>query len=190
MSQFTRRARWLQQLFTPSVAPAVPAPTSLSDDVTLVQQYDGGGLAIAEATFPAIRDASGAPLEIRSPEISIRDYQTKIGITTVSDLFNLGPDLVARIFAANLTLTAGIGAEINYLTVTAPTGSGVGNHLWVFSTPFNNVSSPGDQRRFSHDPILPPGMQLNFFSTGGDASSSGRLTIAMIVAPIGTLFHI
>ena len=190
MSQFSRRARWLKQLFTPSVSPATQDPTQRSDDVSLVQQYDGGGLAIADTIFPVIHDASGAPLEIREPEISIRDFQSKVGITTVSDLFNLGDDLVARIWAANFTLTAGIGAEINYLTVTAPTGSGVGNHLWVFSNPFNNVTSPGDQRRFIHDPILPPGMQMNFFSTGGDASSSGRLTIAMIVAPVGTVFHI
>ena len=190
MSQFSRRARWLQQLFTPSVAPTTKDPTQRSDDVSLVQAYDGGGLAIAKTTFPPEHDASGVPLEIRQPEVSIRDFKSKVGITTVSDLFNLGDDLVARIWAANFTLTDGIGAEINYLTVTAPTGFGVGNHLWVFSDPFNNVSSPGDQRRFNHDPILPPGMQLNFFSTGGDASSSGRLTIAMIVAPIGTVFHI
>lgn len=46
MTQFSRRAKWLNTLFPASVLPQTGDPGSVSDDVSLVQQYDGGGVGI------------------------------------------------------------------------------------------------------------------------------------------------
>lgn len=190
MSQFSRRARWLNALFPSSVAPQRTDPSVVSEDVSLVQQYDAGGMAFEQATFPPIHDTATGPLEIRQPEVSIRDFQTVVGITTVSDLFNLDQNLVARIYGCSITVTDGIGAERVFLQVTAPTGSGVGAHVYMFSESLNTVSNPGDLRRFNNDPILLPDMQLNLFFSSGDALSTARVSVCMCVAPVGTVFRI
>jgi len=44
--KFVRRARWLQDLFVPSVTPASKYPGDLSHDVSLVADYIGGGWGI------------------------------------------------------------------------------------------------------------------------------------------------
>lgn len=188
MSQFSRRARWLQQIFTPSVVPTVTDPTIVSDDVSLVQQYDGGALGIAEPSFPAERDgdADPDPLVILGPEVAIRDYVSKTGINTVSDMYQMPSGLYARIFAMTTILVAGSSPAQWFVSMQAPTGSGVSNHSILVTPNYNAISGSRIPRAMTTT-ILPPGMQLNMHVVTGNASTQVRLSILWIVAPIGAI---
>lgn len=191
MSQFSRRARWLTQLFTQSVAPAKQDPSQLSDDVSLVQPYDGSGWAIEQTSFPVEFDTVAGPLLITEPFVGIMDFTSKVGITTVSDLFSISNDLVARILQISDLLIGGIGAENTFYFVAPPNDSGVSNHIVMMSGSKNIVPSQTiRQDRALFSPIMLPGTQLSYFFTDGDVSSETRISVAMVIAPVGTVFYL
>lgn len=191
MSQFSRRARWLESLFPPSVAPRAADPTILSDDVSLVQSYDAGGYGISAPQFNAVFDTvSGAEI-IEVPRVGIFDYRGLLGIVTQTDIFSISENLVCRLLSVTYVTDAGIGAEFVSLNATPPAGSGLGNHQVQYSDTFNNTVSPGQRRLFTNvPPVLLPGTQLNVFFNAGDVASSSLISIAMIVAPLGTIFTV
>jgi len=185
LSQFSRRAKWLNELFPPSVAPVVSDPTRRSDDVSLVQQYDGGALGISPATFPDDPSVLGIALEINEPEMGIREFLTVIGISTITDLLVLPDGLYARIFGATHFLVAGAAPSDVFFDVRPPTGTGVGNHIALFSHVMvgttGRISTPLAQD------IIPPGHQLNWQQINGSAATQYRLTLNWVVAPIGAI---
>jgi len=73
LSQFSRRARWLNQVFPASRAPQTSDPNSVSDDVSLTQPYDGSGWAIPDSSQWIIQldsalAASGQVILLAVPE--------------------------------------------------------------------------------------------------------------------------
>jgi len=136
MTQFSRRARWLDSLFPQSVAPANPDPSVLSDDVSLTQSYDGGGWGIVEPTFPVERDIpADGPVIITQPEVSIRDFLTLVGIATRSRLFELDSEHYARIYATTRHGIAGTGGDNCHLTISSRSNSGISNHEPLVTPP-------------------------------------------------------
>lgn len=189
MSQFSRRARWLRQLFTQSVSPAQSDPSVVSDDVSLVQTYDGGGVGISEPTFPPERDGDTLTdaLLIDQPEVAIRDYVSRIGITTISDMYLMSPDVYARILMISTQLIAGTTPTQQFFDMRPPSGSGVSEHITLISA--NYAVVPAGVRipyPLFNDLIL-PGMQLNWNQLTGAAATQVRITIAWIVAPVGAV---
>lgn len=186
MSQFSRRAKWLNQLFPPSVAPVVSDPSSRSDDVSLVQQYDGGALSFAEATFPADPSPLGTALAIGEPEIGIRDFLSVIGIVTSTDMIVLPTGLYARIFGVTVLLFAGLVPEHGFLDLRPPTGSGVGDHIALLTQDSGNFGNFRKAQLLNQD-IIPPGHQVNWQQINGDAATQMRITISWCVAPVGAI---
>lgn len=84
MSQFSRRSRWLNALFPASVAPQSSDPGSVSDDVSLVQPYDG----------------SGWPIPARNTWIT--QILSVAGVNTSTVLLLVPPGFVYRLFAASV----------------------------------------------------------------------------------------
>jgi len=187
LSQFSRRARWLQRLFPPSVLPGRSDPSIVSDDVSLVQTYDAGGLGL-EPIFPPERDgdANTDPLIITEPEVAIRDYATKIGITAISDMYQMGPGVYARILGLTVRILAGTTGNQWFLDLTAPTDSGIGNHQSLVTPNLQVMASLPVPIAVWND-IIPSGMQLNCNSLVGSATLQHRITIAWVVAPIGSI---
>lgn len=190
MSQFSRRARWLNQIFVPSVAPTTADPSVVSDDVSLVQTYDGGAIGIANPSFPLIRDGAaagaGVPLLIESPEVAIRAYLSPVGININGDMFSLPTGLYARILAFNTNLNAGLSPTAQWETVNVPTGT-PGGGFQVNITKRKVVTVSIAESRGLMFNLLPPGMMLKSHHTNGDASTQLRHQMLWIVAPVGMI---
>jgi len=190
LSQFSRRARWLQDIFTPSVAPHQQDPSVVSDDVSLVQQYDGGGIGVVEPSFPAQRDGeavgAGVPLLIESPEVSIRSYLTAKGININSDMYSLPTGLYARFLLLSTNLNDGTSPSTQNFSINQPTGTPGGgfqaNMTHIETVIGNLVTARGLMCN-----ILPPGMMIKAHHTGGNASTQIRVGIVWIVAPVGMI---
>lgn len=211
MTQFSRRARWLDALFPQSVAPANPDPATRSDDVSLVQSYDGGGWGLAEATFPAEIDLDviPGPVVISQAEISIRGVLTEIGAITITPLIEMDRRHYARVFAMTRQGVAG-GApnpDNTFLTINPPTPN-AGNQAVVVSEPenpsagFANTVPIGFQgptgaatnqhywNVVSGPLVIPSGMVLAYHSLGGSATTQWRLITLMQVFPTGAVARI
>jgi len=143
-------------------------------------------MAIAEATFPDDPSPLGTPLQITEPEVSIRDFLTVIGITSVTDMFALPSGLYARILGLTTILIAGTTPDNFFLEVTAPTGSGVSDHVAILTQNISGVRTDRVPLRVNFD-IIPPGMQVNAESLVGVAATQIRVTFLMIVAPVGAI---
>jgi len=188
LSQFSRRARWLAQLFTPSVTPNLVNPTSLSDDVSLVQQYDGGGIGMAEATFPPQRDADvdATPEIITEPEVGTREYITRAGITVNTELAVLASGLYARILGVTCMLDASASPTNFNMTVGAPTSVGLSDHRQNITASVPEIFAVPNAIPLAFD-IVPPGFQLNAWTRGGLSGTKVQIDITWIVAPIGAI---
>ena len=165
-------------------------PTIVSDDVSLVQQYDGGGIGVAKPNFPVIRDGdvvgAGVPLLIESPEVAIRAYLTASGININSDMYTMPTGLYARILALNSNLNDGVTPNANWLTVNVPTGT-PGGGFQVNITKRKAVTVSTAESRGLMFNLLPPGMMLKSHHTGGDVDTQIRHQFLWIVAPVGMI---
>jgi len=190
LSQFSRRARWLQDLFTPSVAPHRQDPSVLSDDVSLVQAYDGGGIGVVPPSFPAQRDGeavgAGVPLLIEAPEVSIRSYLTAKGIAINSDMYSLPTGLYARILLLSTNLNDGTTPTTQNFSVNQPTGTPGGGFQANLTHISASVGNPVTARGLMCS-ILPPGMMIKAHHTGGAADTQIRVGLVWIVAPVGMI---
>jgi len=190
LSQFSRRARWLQDLFTPSVAPHGADPSVVSDDVSLVTQYDGGGIGFSKPSFPAQRDGDavgvGVPLLIESPEVAIRSYLTGSGINVSTDLYVMPTGLYARFLLISTNLNDGITPTKNWFTLDVPTGT-PGGGFQANLTNIDILSTSQVTARGLLCSILPPGMMLKFHHRTGDIDTQIRIGVIWIVAPVGSI---
>ncbi len=166
MSQFSRRARWLNQLFPQSTAPTQHDPGVRSDDVSLVQPYDGGGIGFQE------------------PTTLIKEFEIPVGIAESIDCLVNGEDVVARIYAMGVLQVSGTDATV-FMTVISGAGVAIGvavRDLAVAATtllPFVTISD------FK---ILGPSCTLRANTRSGGADSLFRVQIYAAVAPLGTVF--
>jgi len=166
MSQFSRPADWLRQLFTPSRS-GWQSPGQVSPEVSLVQPYDGGGYPLQWSgqmvnTFTLAAAAAGqATLLTNSNEQITRILAVGVNITA-----GVLPDLIVRIFEPTANVTVPISA-----IVTAPI--------------LNNIFA---LQLFS--PILPQGFQLSLRWFGGDAATVVQVNTAFCRTPIGSVFYV
>lgn len=170
MSQFSRRARWLNQLFTASVAPQSSDPAVVSDDVSLVQPYDGSGWPI-----PQLGDWFSGP------------FLSPTGAAADTELIQVADDEVFRLFAISVFTVATLVADAGPI-VSQIQGAG-----GVQIAP--NQQSPGlafgsNVYQFPGGMILPPGS----FLRGGHFNGNGTTILSWSVygcrAPSGTVFYV
>jgi len=169
LSQFSRRARWLNRLFTASVAPQTSDPSSVSDDVSLVQPYDGSGWPIPTNTS------------------WIQQFDTAVGISVQTDLFTIPEGFVYRLFGAS------------GFAIIQPSPNGIFFVKDKISTPNTAVNISGNidfslfvgnhRAELNQAIVIPAGLILAFDYTGGAAGTQMRVSIYGALCPEGTVFY-
>lgn len=166
MSQFSRRARWLNVLFPASVAPQSKDPAVFSNDVSLVQPYDGGGYGLANQDW---LDFLGTV----TPGV----FGTEIVIST-------GPDELYRFLAAAVTLVAGAAPICRMIIEPTSTGG---------EQPVTDDVQPIGTTREVFDvltPMIPPNTNLEIDWNSGDVNSDLFVQIMGVRVPLGTVFYV
>jgi len=173
LSLFSRRARWLNQIFPASVTPTIKDPGSRSDDVSLVQPYDGSGWGIPE---------SGAWIQ--------RSVQLR---TTVlfHIFFQLNDNEVYRLLAADLAYIAGPGNTDVRVLLSSIDKNGTGDQIILANEIVQNYT-PGGIRVLVHSsPIIGPGCSLRVdLVLSTDVTERITVGVMGVRAPIGTVFYV
>ena len=164
MSQFVRRARWLQELFTPSVTPTSRFPGRVSEDVSLVALYDASGWGIPD------------------PEQLITTVtSTPAGATQTTTLLTIGTAEIFRLLGVSVTLSAGnapTNSVFQLRSIGTATVCVVSGHLTPTGSLLGQVIST---------PVLPPGSILQGTFSGGNASTVLIYRLAGLRLPVGTV---
>jgi len=172
LSQFSRRARWLNTLFPASVLPQSQDPGVRSDDVSLVQQYDGGGWG-----FPRPDD-----FVVGSPILD--------GVTGRHIFFTLPIDEYARLLAVSLAFIGGGGASVVVPDIIDDEGTG--NQVFI-ATPLQvntGFLGPGGFESFRNLAThIPPGGQFAAQWTNGGVGTTFTVQAYFCRAPVGTVFN-
>jgi len=168
MSGFTRPAPWLRQLFTSSRTGS-QSPANRSDDVSLIQPYDGGG-------YP-------------SAQVGVAKCFFQGGVATPAaaggEVFYTCPaNTVVRVVGLGVALAAG-NAPTSLIAVSDETNTYV---------PITGVITPVTNDYLSFGvitcPILTPGMELELRWYGGSATTDHDIKWAIYSAPIGSVFYV
>lgn len=167
MSQFSRRARWLNALFPASVAPTVRDPNSRSDDVSLVQPYDASGWPFTE------------------PENWITVVDGVAGAISTTDILTVPDGQVYRLLAASAFMAV------------VPSGSRQLFIRDRISTPNSAVkiaddlnAAPDHGHFHIRNPIIvPAGLIISGDFAAGGAGSVPRWNLYGVLAPEGTVFY-
>ena len=166
MAGFSRRARWLNALFPASEIPAITDPSVLSDDVSLVQAYDGGGLGF--------RDRASMFFQVD---------KTGNGVSVF--IIQVPEDSICRVYAVSVfTITAPV-STVQLFTVEPDKNQAVMLAPEVASPAVAAGSIPFDLNRSI---VLPPGVNLQGNQFGGGAGTVIRYTAYGVIAPVGTVF--
>lgn len=166
MSRFTRSAPWLRHLFTPSQTES-PNPGRLSDDVSLVQMYDGGGFSI-----PAV-ESWGASAD------------SAVGASTTTDIVTAAadPPEIVRVYSVGVRQLAGAGApEVIFQVQVAGTSITPNVSSVILLTGQAQVPPNWIQNL-----ILGPGSILQGFLFNGDAATTARYTAYILRLPLGAV---
>ena len=167
MSLFVRPAPWLRQLFTPAHTPQ-PNPGTLSEDVSLVQPYDGSGWAIP------------------NPETTVRSFTAPAGAQGNNTILTMGATDVGRILGISVNLNAGAAPTHANAAVRAP-----GTNL---NCPITDVVVPvtGIFIGLPHlaSSVILPRLQLEGSHIGGDAATILIWRVYIAICPIGTVFYV
>ena len=166
MSQFSRRARWLTQLFPSSIAPRSRDPGVLSDDVSLVQQYFDGY-------------SQGNELDW------YRFIITPASASGTDNIFSVAEDNIFRLLGASATRIAGANALMR-LSIFGFSPGSVGS---VIISEEQTIDAFGSILALN-TPILPPNTTVEVVRTGGDAASIFSVNVFGIEVPLGTVFHL
>jgi len=161
MPQFARRARWLAELFTPSVAPTTSYPDRYSKDVSLTQPYDGGGWGLTDPGqfTTGVTSATSAAAN------------TELILTAADEIF--------RVLAVSCILTAGVSPTVA-LSIRSPTAVNVGCALPVAITA--GFQQPLLLLNLS---VLPPETSLRGVHSGGDAATIVDWFVYGLRLPLG-----
>jgi len=164
--RFSRRARWLPELFTPSVVPTTAYPDKVAQDVSLVQPYDGGGIVLPDpgSLFTQV-DSAAAALD-----------NTVLGATS--------PNEVARIYSVAAHVTAGVAPSvlIQLANVEDP------NKYSVVSLTRLAIAEAQGLECFCR--MVPPNCTINGRHYGGDGATIVQWNSFIAFVPIGTVFYV
>lgn len=161
---FVRPAPWLRRLFTPSQTSPVN-PTEISEDVSLIQPYDGGGYPLHPV---------GEYLETTT--------QTA-GAAGNGDLITTGQFELARILCADLLITAGVIPTCFFRIQIGTVDVAISPRVVLGA-----LNQPNSQ--ILQSPILPPGAALQIAWSGGDAATIVRTHVLHALVPLGTVFYV
>ncbi len=170
MSQFSRRSRWLNFLFPASKAPQSSDPGSVSDDVSLVQPYDGSGWGIPESSQWLTRGDS------------------PVGITGDTDILTVPAGSVYRLFGAFGFKLLGAASTWQIFVgdlVSTP-------NLFCLLAEEQNTGagiSGSHPAEFNRAIVIPAGLVIRIQHFGGDVATQNRYGIYGCIAPIGTVFY-
>lgn len=168
MSLFSRRARWLNIFFPQSVAPAVQDPGILSDDVSLVQPYDGGAYPLVE------------------PTDWLRFTILPVGATGSTVVATTGAEEMMRFLAADVYVLAGMSPSGTVLRAVPPTGGG--GDIFVAQR-LSSISTLGTPF-ITHTPVIGPQTQMSVTYEGGNATTQLLVHIYGVIAPLGSVFRV
>lgn len=160
MSRFARPAGWLRQIFTPSQT-GQPNPDSVSNDVSLVQPYDGGGYPISDV-------------------LDMFTVNTVVAAQANTTILTLNQDQIGRILALTAVLLAGVAPTVQFMNQGA-FGSVISANMTPVVTEYTAVEF--------WCPILKPGHQLRGRHFGGDAATQVTYIVHVAVAPVGSVFR-
>jgi len=170
MSQFSRRARWLNTLFPASVAPQVRDPGQRSDDVSLVQPYDGGGYGYQTA-----------------PAEWFRSFDNAAAAAGSQVAFIVPENQVYRIIGAHCDPFNGVVYDEAQIAISNDAGGGGLNCI------VSDLINPGlFILGFTLTPGLVVGPELEVLVRfgGGNGASQAHWNFYGIFAPLGTVFPI
>lgn len=169
MGQFSRRARWLNEIFPASKAPQTRDPAQVSGDVSLTQPYDAGGYAFDD---PYIRSVGSAA-----------------GITDQVEIFRVPEDSIFRILGAGVECT--VSATANLVThLSVQTTLITNRDVTITDEVFVPIIAPA---RFGYQifcPILAPGTVLFGEHRVGVAGTEMLYAVYGTMAPLGTVFRV
>jgi len=164
MSGFVRPADWLRQLFTSSQTGPVN-PTSVSDDVSLVQPYDGGG-------YPLFNPEQWA-LEVTT---------TPAAAAATTSLFTCPDTSICRVLAMAAVKTAGVAPDVHFRVETA---------VISLAISVSQTLPAVEQIGFAPTcPIIGPGHKITGRHFGGDGSTIVVYRLYLVVVPLGTVFTV
>jgi len=159
--KFARSAKWLTHIFTPSVTPPSRYPDRFTDDVSLVQPYDGGGWGFAP------------------PESWILVHTSAVIAGATETILTVGAEEIFRLIAASAVLEAGVAPTV-VLLVQAPDAA---NQVGI-----SNVITPNTAQNIAFStliPILGPTHRLQVNWDGGDAATQIRIRVYGCRLPLG-----
>jgi len=168
MSDFTRPAPWLRQLFTPSKTESAN-PGKLSNDVSLTHPYDGGGWPLTDPNSWATRVVTAA--------VALADT---VLVTT-------GENEIFRILAVSAQVSAGVHPDMFVDISTATFAVGISAQQDGASPP---PAPTNAQAFFLTTPIMGPSQSLRGKHLNGDAATVVDWRVYGVIAPIGTCFYI
>ena len=163
MSRFVRPAAWLRQLFTQSSNQYVN-PSQVSNDVSLVQPYDGSGWGLPD------------------PGQMIKQATSGVGSPTEILVYTVPANRIARLLALSIQRIASTdytrayfsaelgGMRVGVSSIIATVGVDLGLQVYC--------------------PVLPPGAILRGQASGGAAGSTIKCTALVVEVPIGTVFYV
>ena len=166
---FARGASWLFQLFTASDSQPRKSPSSFSNDVSLTQPYDGGGIPLANV------------------DGMLDQRDSAVGVTWQDSLFSSGPGEIIRVYAVSALVIASTSPDANLFVYNPVTlkRSIVGSTIVGLSTtmgePFNLAGGPL---------LMAPGLELRGEYKGGGAATQVRFYWYIARAPLGTVFYV
>ena len=163
MSKFVRPAAWLRQLFTQSRTEYVN-PSTVSQDVSLVQPYDGSGWGIPDPgqMIKQADSGTGSPISVVVYTVPVNRIARLLGLS------------IERIVSTDYTrtwfsVTLG-GMKVGISSVSPSVDLSLGLQVYC--------------------PVLPPGAILSGEAAGGGAGSGIQATALIVECPIGTVFYV
>ena len=161
--KFSRRARWLTHIFTPSQTPTTRYPDSYGDDVSLTAPYDGGGWGIPDPREMVITVLSGAAAAQRDVIV-----------------LTAGVDEIIHLLAVGGKFTAGVNPTQFNCNLFQPDAA-----ITIGASPIVVPVAVLETALVDFPKIMPPTFSLVCSYDGGDAATIVSWDVAFLRLPLG-----
>lgn len=171
MSQFSRQAPWLRQIFPTSSVPE-RTPGDVTETVHLIQPYDGGG-------FPGLISQSPESWFFTSPTITL------VAAETSASLFTTSADQIHRLLSVACFMSVRTADTFIALSArsAAPDAFLISNEV--------NVTATGRFFRLTDVvPIVGPSMDIGIYSRNSTLNDTVFFRFFLRSVPLGTVFYL
>lgn len=162
MIPFSRRARWLANLFTPSVTPTTKFPDRYSNDVSLVQPYDAGGWLL------------------ESPDNFVRQVTGVVGVSGTVPIVTVPDDSVYRLVTAAVIGLAGVMPNTFLEVLTNVNSMAISGVIVANTSTWVRIPTPVM--------VFPPGLVIRGSWDTGDAATQVVFSLYGTTVPQGVTF--